>query len=450
MAPASGMFCGPNRKTCFFGNQVCNGEADSTFSYPDERCMCDGENFMFGNWTCQAVVCPGAEQTVPPEDLSTTPAVPATTVSAGSTTTTAAATTVAATTAAATPAATTGNDCEDAILADTPWMDSDGDSCSAYETNGYCQIFGNGFGAGNLTANQVCCACGGGATDPATETCSDTGVSVDPPVTWSDSVGEGCSWYAANALARCIDFANERDDRLGLTVGEACCACASVVQSPPATCTDLAGWTTAAGVSCSGVTRMDCRINTENFGLSATDSCCKCGSRATDPDAPTVFEPPPLEPFTAGLCTSDSERFNMCIKISNNVASQDVALFDGAASKWSSVIVGDSPDFAYNSTDNLLFSPPGIPRSADLLPGFYESLCGYDPDFPGAGSTDDLDVCVSQRILLPGVLAQTMSVFGDMFTRFGIMNINADSVGALRNSSQLSEVILHELGTSST
>jgi hypothetical protein len=43
------------------------------------------------------------------------------------------------------------------------WVESDGESCSWYALDENCKNFGDGYsGVGNITANDACCACGGG------------------------------------------------------------------------------------------------------------------------------------------------------------------------------------------------------------------------------------------------------------------------------------------------
>jgi hypothetical protein len=51
-----------------------------------------------------------------------------------------------------------------------PWVDSTGDSCAKFEANNWCAQYGDGFENGGYTANQACCACGGGGTG-APESC---------------------------------------------------------------------------------------------------------------------------------------------------------------------------------------------------------------------------------------------------------------------------------------
>ena len=131
-----------------------------------------------------------------------------------------------------------------------------------------------------LMSNLLYCSflffSGGGEVDSATGVCTDTPLTFDPPIRWFDSVGQDCDWYAASPQSRCIDFANERNAVLGLTLGEGCCACKNVEPPDDPTCKDLSGWTTAGGNTCSSLTREDCLRSTENFGITARTACCKC------------------------------------------------------------------------------------------------------------------------------------------------------------------------------
>lgn len=287
----------------------------------------------------------------------------------------------------------------------------------------------------------------GGMVDPVTQVCSDILVPVDPPIPWTDSVGGNCSWYDESPQTRCVDFANEASRLLNMTVVEACCSCAAVAPPANPTCADLPGWTTANKKTCGEVTRQDCIDDHESFGYSVSEACCKCGARATNPTAPTEFARR-TEPFKAGGCTADSSKFDICTTVAPNVSPEDIEVISASRQRWSTVIVGDSPDFPYdkNILNTTGFRPSSAPENVTDLPAFYEGICGYKPGFP-TDATDDVNVCVNQEVLRPGVLAQAAVVFGDNFTRFGWVSINAIEVRSMRNNaSMLADTMIHELG----
>lgn len=141
----------------------------------------------------------------------------------------------------------------------------------------------------------------------------------------------------------------------------------------------------------------------------------------------------------------------MCVKISPKVAPQDIPLISMAESTWSSIIVEDSPEFAYNfeaiNTTGFLFPFEVPPQNTSGLAAFYETICGFDPEFPSDDTIDDISLCVDQRYVDPGILGFAATVFGDNFARFGFLAVNANSIGSQRNSSTvLIETIVHEIG----
>lgn len=426
IAPRDGSGCRSRSKTCFFGNQTC-GSGAGGFSYPDERCACDEKlGITKSTWTCQPAVCPGAksDNVKQPEQ------------------------------------------CHDAIIKSLPWMDSldprFGDDCVDFGRLDFCGLFGGITDVhSDLTADEACCACGGGARDAIDDSrCTNLPVILDPPLAWTDSDGNNCGWYNTDAQTRCIQFANELDPILNLTVGEACCACKGITPSSaaPTTCTDLEGWTTANNRTCSQMTQLDCQgfsdigfVQTENFGFTPSEACCQCGGGSTNLATPAVLNAP-REPHTSGLCSSNSSKFNMCVKISPNVAQNDVAAIDVAQSRWSSVIVADNPDIGLifeglDANDGPLLGdshdPPGD------LADFHATFCGFDPGFP-VDTFDDLNVCIGQLINnnSPSILASSLPVMADNFTRFGVIELNGDSIGSIRNTSPtaLTDLLLHELG----
>jgi len=50
------------------------------------------------------------------------------------------------------------------------WTDTEGDGCEYYKEAGACSTYGNDYGS-PLTANLVCCSCGGGSTGPNKNGC---------------------------------------------------------------------------------------------------------------------------------------------------------------------------------------------------------------------------------------------------------------------------------------
>lgn len=281
----------------------------------------------------------------------------------------------------------------------------------------------------------------GGLVDSTTQECSDITVPFDPPLPWTDSVNGTCSWYAESPETRCIDFANELNVRFSnMTVADACCACADVTPTTNPTCTDLSGWTDASNTSCNDMLRADCMSNHENFGITVTAACCKCGARATNADAPTEFVRR-TKPFKSG-CTSDSSKFNMCMSVGPNFAQEDAEVFNTARERWSSIIVGDLSSFLYDfDIVNTSSSRPGsgffparsLPQNVTGLPELYESICGYDPEF-SVDSVDDTNVCVAQELFPPQIVGRGGVVYGDNFTRFSFLAFNANQIRDMRNT----------------
>ena len=60
-----------------------------------------------------------------------------------------------------TPAPTSSRLCRDLTLRSGPWQDVDRNDCNDYATRGWCQKYGGGY-RNVYTANEACCACGGG------------------------------------------------------------------------------------------------------------------------------------------------------------------------------------------------------------------------------------------------------------------------------------------------
>lgn len=330
------------------------------------------------------------------------------------------------------------------------------DKCVDYEQFDLCDRVGDNKGVGtDLTANQACCTCGGGTHDPTISSqCTDLSVSLVIPEVWTDSVGDTCTWYAEDPKTRCIDFANEQNTNFGLSVGEACCACVDVSVSVPdsmaPTCIDLPGWVTADDRTCSQMTKSDCQTRQfENFGFTPDQVCCKCGQGGSkNRKIPSGFTVRTM-PYTAGLCSSDSSKFNICFKVGPNIHPKDVLFVGNAESIWSSVIIADIPELSYAQRSSYFNSVGNVlPKNAiDLIP-LCRQFCGFDPGFAANATTDDLNICLGQADLGSSkLLAYAAPIFGDNFTRFGFVTLNANAIRGLREFSVLGDVILHEIGT---
>lgn len=123
------------------------------------------------------------------------------------------------------------------------WFDIEGDGCDWYEANG-CEIYGDCCENFGLTANQVCCVCGGGTnvsspfptvtipTPSPTEllTPSPNNTCVDYPLGWIDASEEGCAWYGVGN--RC-ETNGDCCENFGRTANEACCVCGGGQQQAP-------------------------------------------------------------------------------------------------------------------------------------------------------------------------------------------------------------------------
>jgi len=96
------------------------------------------------------------------------------------------------------------------------WYDIDGStySCTWYAQGSNCATYGNGYANFGKTANQACCACGGGFLS----TCTDN------PLGWYDIDGPtySCSWYAQGS--NCATYGNSYAN-FGKTANQACCIC---------------------------------------------------------------------------------------------------------------------------------------------------------------------------------------------------------------------------------
>jgi len=159
-----------------------------------------------------------------------------------------------------------------------------------------------------MTANQACCACGGGTTNGTvapSPTPAPTPVCIDDPVGWYDSSSPDytCEWYGSKAWY-CESYGDSWSN-FGMTANQACCVCGggstngTVTPSPtPAPtppqneCIDNpVGWYDSAGpdINCEYLGSVYFDGNTcgyfgdliENFGKTANQACCACGGGTT-------------------------------------------------------------------------------------------------------------------------------------------------------------------------
>jgi hypothetical protein len=112
---------------------------------------------------------------------------------------------------------------ETSICTDSPmgWFDGLGSkyNCIWYAQDNNCETYGNDTPNFGKTANEACCACGGGSTSSDDPVCSDT---IDG---WVDSLGDSCDWYAGySEVDRCYLYGNGHANQ-GATANEVCCVC---------------------------------------------------------------------------------------------------------------------------------------------------------------------------------------------------------------------------------
>ena len=201
------------------------------------------------------------------------------------------------------------------------WYDSDGPDfdCPWYTEGTNCADYGDGYEAFGLTANQACCACGGGNRNDTPATPSPTPRPTPSPtprptpsptprptpsptprptpsptptpgsgptqcaditrpngLPWHDSDGDffNCDWYERGS--NCADYGGSFAE-YGMTANVACCGCGG-----GRTCQDVAGWYDADGpeYDCAwyaeGNNCANHGDNFENFGLTANQACCAC------------------------------------------------------------------------------------------------------------------------------------------------------------------------------
>jgi hypothetical protein len=104
-----------------------------------------------------------------------------------------------------------------------PWVDEDDMSCQWYVDNNECAARGGSFTRWGLTANQVCCGCGGGDVN-SSGTCVDLTADLTQQ-DWVDGFGDSCVWYGEDAT-RCATYGGLLPHPFLFTVAnDACCAC---------------------------------------------------------------------------------------------------------------------------------------------------------------------------------------------------------------------------------
>ena len=109
-----------------------------------------------------------------------------------------------------------GKPVRDDIYIDYDWTDSYGDGCDWYaEQLGRCASDGH-LHRNGMVANEACVVCGGGDWLPSNLW------RVDFPKNWTDSLGDGCDWYAA--ASNCAMFGHLYQ-RNGLVANDVCGVC---------------------------------------------------------------------------------------------------------------------------------------------------------------------------------------------------------------------------------
>jgi hypothetical protein len=132
---------------------------------------------------------------------------------------------------------------------DDPFYDSYGDGCLEYIQNGWCGELAKEWANAGVTANEACCACGGGRDEKMPS--SAPSISFNPsdslkpsgnpsfslkpssspkPTTcdtpgWVDAYGDGCDWYEENDQLGCPIYGDCCDGGMGVA-NDNCCYCA--------------------------------------------------------------------------------------------------------------------------------------------------------------------------------------------------------------------------------
>ncbi len=186
------------------------------------------------------------------------------------------------------------------------WYDKSGDNCAWYAEGTNCHDYGSQNRNFGKTANQACCACGGGSSALADfdmnmgdgdQEAPAAGVELDDIGCYDfpdfrDNVGDGCMWYAQGI--NCEYYGAQFRSEMG-TANEACCICGGGTADPPA----LNDESISPGCSNSPSNWMDidgdnCAFyaignNCQAFGdkyigvasKTANMACCACGGGST-------------------------------------------------------------------------------------------------------------------------------------------------------------------------
>lgn len=179
--------------------------------------------------------------------------------SSTSTSATASGTTASSTATTTTPTTTTATPCGDFIPeGEDKWYDPLGDAydCGWYATNSdlYCGTFAEDTPHFGVTANEACCACGGGVSHPTTVTNTSTTPCTDwqpaPGDGWLDQENNTCEFYA-------LELESERgcngSENFNRTAAEACCVCGGgvggVTTTGSSTATSATSSTSASSTS---------------------------------------------------------------------------------------------------------------------------------------------------------------------------------------------------------
>jgi hypothetical protein len=189
-------------------------------------------------------------------------------------------------------AANDGQECSDMPLG---WYDSTGDNCLWYAEGTRCNDFGGTDKKFGKTANQACCACGGGSNLDVDRERADI---MNAPVTdqscwdfvdWRDSSGYNCIWYSQGD--HCSLYGNQFENEGG-NANTACCTCGGGLSEAPSAESDFSdvpgcsnnpsNWIDRDGDSCAWYARDEnCKKFGDGYGgvgnKTANEACCACG-----------------------------------------------------------------------------------------------------------------------------------------------------------------------------
>lgn len=144
----------------------------------------------------------------------------------------------------------------------------------------YCQKHGHKEGEFDLTANQACCACGGGDIP---RQCTDE----DDWFVSHNGKDHTCDWFAKDPDTRCEKHGN-RVGEDNMTADEACCACGGGSDAPKL-CESEPDWfveNNGKTYTCEWFGKKDgrCEKHGNRRGedsLTAEQACCECGGGST-------------------------------------------------------------------------------------------------------------------------------------------------------------------------